>query len=434
MSLLLSGKSSSSTISLDDSTHGPIIIKEKGASPTSKNVAVLNTGGTIGMRYNSDGSLEPSVGYLAERMTTMPEFLREEMPGISLFELLPLIDSSDMGPAEWVRIAKMIEALYYSFDAFVLIMGTDTMAYAASALSFICENLSKPVIITGSMLPLCDVINDAQRNLVASIIFSSSFSIPEVCIFMDDTLFRGNRTIKINNNGLDAFDSPNYLPLGKLETSMKIYSNLILPHPRGMFRVHHDFVTNIAVWRMIPGFDDEYIQVAVNNSVHLKGIVLELYGTGNVSSKKKSLLDAIQVAISKGIVVVASSQCLRGSVNLHAYKLGRNLEEIGVISAHDMTTEAIAVKLAYLLSWPGLSSLEQLKVLMNTSLRGEVTELSSNQLMQSNSTRGNEALLVSSQQTITSPSSKPTSFSPQASPIRSAEASAAADVIAANYY
>lgn len=191
---------------------------------------------------------------------------------------------------------------------------------------------------------------------------------------MDNVLLRGNRTKKMNSAGLDAFESPNFPPLARLETGVRFRAAAVLPQPKGRFRVHKPLETNIAVWRMVPGFNDEYIQTAIEHARGLKAIVLELYGTGNLSSRKSSLIQALEKAISKGIVIVATSQCTHGTVTLRTYELGRRLERIGVISAADMTTEAAVCKLAYLLSWPGMTDHARLAVLMATSLRGEVTE------------------------------------------------------------
>lgn len=325
------------------------------------------------MKPNDEGSLAPCAGYLAERMHAMSEFSRSEMPAVNFYEFVPLLDSSDMGPEDWIRIALLIEQVYHTYDAFIIIMGTDTMAYAASALSFIFENLSKMVVITGSMLPLSDLFNDAQRNLIVSIVMATILDIPEVTIFMDDKLLRGNRTVKSNSSGLDAFESPNYPALAHLETGLRFRVNSTLSPPKGRFRVHTTLDTNVAVWRMIPGFDDEYILNSIKYSSKLRAIVLELYGTGNLSSRKQSLVEALGLAIQKGIIIVAVSQCLRGTVDLRAYALGRKLEAIGVLSGYDMTTEAVCTKLAYLLSWPNITA-DQVKQYMSRSLRGELTE------------------------------------------------------------
>jgi len=350
-----------------------VVTVVKASLRDQRRVAVICTGGTLCMKPNADGALAPAPGFLVERMLAMHEFRQVDMPACTLYELLPLLDSSDMGPTDWSRIADTIAALYDEFDGFVVIMGTDTMAYAASALSFMLESLGKAVIFTGSMLPLSVLFNDAHRNLIVSIVIAAALDIPEVCVFVDDQLLRGNRTVKSNSAGLDAFESPNFPALAKLETGIRFRSALVAPQPKGRFRVHHGMETNIAVWRMLPGFDDEYICMAFQHCVGLKAVVLELYGTGNLSSRKASLVAAIEAAIEKGIVIVAASQCLRGGVALGAYALGRQLESIGVLSAYDMTTEAVIAKLAYLLSWQEMTS-ATLRSYMGRSLRGEVTE------------------------------------------------------------
>lgn len=338
-----------------------------------KRVAVINTGGTIGMKANSSGALEPCPGYIVERIQAMAEFKRPEMPAVHLFELLPLLDSSDMGPEDWIRIASVIEEHYFEYDGFVVIMGTDTMAYCASALSFLCENLNKTVIVTGSMLPLVDLFNDAHRNLIVSVMLAATLDIPEVTIFINDKLLRGNRTVKVNSSGLDAFDSPNFPPLAHLEVGIRYRPSLCLPQPKGRFRIHRALATNIAVWRMIPGFDDDYITASITHAKTLRAIVLELYGTGNVSARKSSFIEALSSAIDKGMIIVASSQCMRGTVDLSAYALGKKLEAIGVVPGMDMTTEAICAKLSYILSWPGVTN-AQVVAFMGRSLRGELTE------------------------------------------------------------
>jgi L-asparaginase len=364
----------------EQKTIGPVIIKAASVSAAAPNarsahrkIAILNTGGTIGMKANSSGALAPCPGYLEERIVKMDEFSRAEMPAVDLFELLPLLDSSDMGPSDWVRIASTIEEHYNEYDGFVVVMGTDTMAYCASSLSFLFENLSKTVVLTGAMLPLVDLFNDAQRNLIVSVVLAATLDLPEVCVFINDKLLRGNRTVKVNSSGLDAFDSPNFSPLANLEVGIRFRPYLCLPQPAGEFRVHKSMCTNIAVWRMIPGFDDEYI---VNSILHAKGlraVVLELYGTGNVSGRRSSFVDALSSAISKGIIIVAASQCMRGTVNLSAYALGKKLEAIGVIPGLDMTTETITAKLAFLLSWPDVTT-ERVIEYMHRNLRGELTE------------------------------------------------------------
>lgn len=192
----------------------------------------------MGMRYQANGSLAPEKGYLTERINELPEMQRSEMPSFTIKEYAPLLDSSCMGPKDWVNIATDIETNYLTYDGFVVIMGTDTMAYCASALSFMLENLGKTVIVTGSQIPFVDVYNDARRNLIVSIIFASASEFPEVCICFNDKLLRANRAVKVHSTGLNAFDSPNYPPLGELGSLIKERKDLALPQPKGPFRVH----------------------------------------------------------------------------------------------------------------------------------------------------------------------------------------------------
>eukprot|EP01138_Halocafeteria_seosinensis_P016438 gb/GECG01016769.1/.p1 GENE.gb/GECG01016769.1/~~gb/GECG01016769.1/.p1 ORF type:complete len:426 (+),score=43.85 gb/GECG01016769.1/:1-1278(+) len=343
-----------------------------GASTRQRGVLVIYTGGTLGMKRNSEGSLEPAAGYLTERMFHMSEFRDDDMPGVDLIETSPLIDSSDMTPTHWIYIANLVGEHYWDYDGFVVITGTDTMAYCASALSFLFENLGKPVILTGSMVPLCEIFNDARRNLIVALVIAAYVEVPEVAIFVNDKLLRGNRTSKINSMGLDAFTSPNFPPLAELATGFRLRKMNFLPMPGARFRVNPALDTNIAVWQMVPGYKDDYIYTAIEHTRTLRGIVLELYGTGNVGAKKK-LKDAISMAISKGIAVVAASQCVYGMVDLDAYALGRNLKDIGVIGGLDMTTEAIVTKLAFLLSKPGMTN-AKLHQLMHQNLRGELSD------------------------------------------------------------
>ena len=255
------------------------------------------------------------------------------------------------------------------------------MAYCASALSFMFENLGKPIVLTGSMVPLCELYNDARRNLIVAIVIAGYVDVPEgalefanpycntvdsldrrghctwsfpfsllpVCVFVNDKLTRGNRTVKTNSMGLDAFDSPNFPALVKLETGLRIHSERFVPPPRGRFRVRTVMDMNIAVVKLVPGFSDDFLFSMLAHTPSLRGIIFELYGSGNAAARRSRLLHAIEDALRKDIIVVVCSQCHRGAVQLDAYALGRNLARLGVISAIDMTTEATATKLGYLL-------------------------------------------------------------------------------------
>ena len=203
-----------------------------------KKVLILYTGGTMGMRLQEDGTLAPERGYLTARIREMPETSRAEMPDFIIKEYLPLLDSSLMGPCDWIKIATDIEENYLKYDGFVVIMGTDTMAYCSSALSFMLENLGKPVIFTGSQIPFCEVYNDARRNLIVSIIFAVSSEFPEVCILFNDKLLRANRSVKVNSVALDAYTSPNFPPLASLGAFINERKDLALPQPKAAFKVN----------------------------------------------------------------------------------------------------------------------------------------------------------------------------------------------------
>ena len=198
---------------------------------------IIYTGGTLGMKQLPDGSLAPVAGYLTEQIKMLPELQQPEMPEIFVKEYDPLLDSSCMGPKEWINICNDIGENYHDFDGFVVLMGTDTMCYASSATSFMLENLGKTVVFTGSMIPFCEVYNDARRNLIVSIIFASRSEIPEVCLCFNDKLLRANRAVKVNSKSFDAFDSPNFPPLAKLGAFLKETSpDNLLPQPKGPFQ------------------------------------------------------------------------------------------------------------------------------------------------------------------------------------------------------
>jgi L-asparaginase len=336
-----------------------------------KKILILYTGGTMGMKPSPDGSLAPVAGFLTEKITEMPEMSQAEMPSFVIKEYDPLIDSSMMGPSNWQEIATDIEENYFDYDGFVVIMGTDTLAYASSALSFMLENLNKTVVFTGSQIPFFEVYNDAKRNLLVSVIFAANSDVPEVCVCFNDKILRANRSIKVNSVSLDAFDSPNFPPLAHLGSSIIENTELVRPAPKGRLQVHKTLDAHVVVIKLVPGFDDESIQALVRYSTSLKAIVLELYGTGNGPSKKQGLLESIKEAKSKGILVVALSQCIKGGVSLDTYSMGLEFRNAGVVTGGDMTTEACTTKLAYLFG--RTSDAEVVGRYLQENLRGELT-------------------------------------------------------------
>ncbi len=328
----------------------------------------------MGMQPGEDGSLRPKKGFLTSMIPRCDELSRPGMPEVVVEEYEPLLDSSDMGPEDWIKIATTIEKNYYDFEGFVVIHGTDTMAYTASALSFMFTNLGKPVVLVGSMLPFGEVHSDARRNLACSILIAGTCGniIPEVCIFFNDRLVRGNRATKVDSSAIGAFDSPNIAPLAMMGTEMVINEPLILPPPKGRFSLHTELETKILVVRLVPGFVD--LEAIVQSDV--RAVVLLLYGTGNAPARKTGFITWVKKLIEKNVVVVACSQCLRGTVELEDYAVGKQLHDAGVLSAMDMTCEAVVTKMAYLI--PKQLPYQELREAFQTSLRGELTSKSDN--------------------------------------------------------
>ncbi|CAH0481785.1 unnamed protein product [Peronospora belbahrii] len=340
---------------------------------------VIYTGGTFGMVPDENGVLHPSSGFLEKKINEMDEFKFENMPRVTVSEWMDPIDSSDMCPNDWGKIAYEIEAKYWDYDGFVVLQGTDTMAYTASALSFMLEYLGKPVVISGAMIPLHFPHSDARRNLIMSVMCATSLAIPEVCIYSNNKLLRGNRTTKVANMSVDAFHSPNFPSLAVTGVEAIVDQPLILPYPRSRFRVFADLSTNICVFHLVPGFDDECIEAFIerHNATKSKGeckrkaLVFALYGTGNAPLCKHGFLRLVQLAIESGIPVTITSQCVQGRTQLDTYATGVNLLNMGVITSLDMTIEACVAKLGYLMG-KGFEG-KELKVKMETDLRGELS-------------------------------------------------------------
>jgi L-asparaginase len=343
-----------------DRTNGPA-----GRRPS---VYVVHTGGTIGMRRTADG-FAPQPGHLAELMSTLPQLTHEDVPSFQVGEQDTLLDSANMTPRDWNRIADDIAANYDRFDGFVVLHGTDTMAYTASALSFMLEGLAKPVILTGSQVPLSEARSDALDNLITSLIIAGTFDVPEVCLCFHGKLIRGNRSTKADSVGFDAFDSANHPLLGTIGSEIDIDAANVLPRDPRPFRVQHCDSSSVGALRLFPGISADVVRNILRPP--LKGLVLEAYGMGNAPTTDRAFVDAFAEATARGVVVVVVTQCVRGHVDLGSYAPGSAIARAGAVGGHDMTAEAALAKLSYLFS-QGLAH-EDVKAKMGQNLRGELS-------------------------------------------------------------
>ncbi len=336
-------------------------------------VLLIFTGGTISMSEDpSNGALRPI------DFNRLQEYLPElKQTGIRIKSIpfLPLIDSSDVQPAVWQRMAELIQENYDEFDGFVVLHGTDTMAFSASALSFMLENLSKPVIFTGAQLPIGMMRSDAKENLLTAIEIATAQEngqaiVPEVCIFFEDTLFRGNRTTKKNAEHFSAFNSYNYPALAKAGVHIKYFRSYIhYPDPSNQLRVRKQIDQNIVIIKLFPGISQQTIH-ALLNIPELKAVVLESFGSGN-APRRTWFYNELKDATNRGILIVNKTQCSTGSVEMGRYETSLNLVNAGVLSGYDCTTEALVTKLMFLLG--EYSSIDDIKQRLSISICGEMT-------------------------------------------------------------
>ncbi|XP_047013638.1 60 kDa lysophospholipase isoform X11 [Ictalurus punctatus] len=377
-------------------------------SPSAEaRVLVINTGGTIGMMYHND-VLCPEPNALVKALRKLPILHDEQyaqqtrlyeyydppentlvlpMPTrhadelslrlskqnkrivYTVIEYSPLLDSCNMTTDDWANIGKDIEKHYEKYDGFVILHGTDTMAYTASALSFMCEHLGKPVILTGSQVPIYEMRNDGRDNLMGALLIAGQFVIPEVCLYFHHKLFRGNRVTKVDAGSFNAFNSPNLAPLANAEVDIKInWDTVWRANTTAKFRVNTQMNRNVGLLRLFPGITADTVRAFLQPP--MEGIVLETYGSGNAPDNRADLLEEFRKATERGVIMVNCSQCLRGSVTT-SYATGRALSDAGLVPGGDMTPEAALSKLSYILARKDLNTQEKKKML-SRNLRGEM--------------------------------------------------------------
>ena len=336
-------------------------------------ILLIYTGGTIGMIN------DPETGALRafdfEHISAQVPALKRFGYKLNSISFEKPIDSSDISPKVWIKLAEIIQKNHEKYDGFVILHGTDTMSYSASALSFMLENLHKPVIFTGSQLPIETIRTDGKENIITSIEIAAAKKngkplVPEVCIYFENHLYRGNRTRKYNAEYFDAFESPNYPPLATVGIHIKYnYEAIHYPKQDKLIKINKKLDTNIGILKIFPGITEEFVKTVLNVK-GLKAIVLETFGSGNAPTQKW-FISALEEALKKGLIILNVTQCNAGSVELGRYETSAQLSKIGVVGGGDMTTEAAITKLMFLLGQD--LSTDEVKSYLQRSIAGEIT-------------------------------------------------------------
>jgi len=326
-------------------------------------ICLLFCGGTIGMvRNKKTGALQPAESSL-DIIRDFPEI--QKFVNLD-FKMVVNIDSSNMNPSHWTDIAKKINSLYDKYDGFVIAQGTDTMAYTASALSFALQNLSKPIVFTGSLIPLDEIGSDGRNNLIYACL-TAALDIAEVCLVFANKIIRGNRSKKYHESFVAVFHSPNYPVLGELGRPIVLHDWRKKRRKRTL-KFQPNFNSNISLLKLFPGFDPEILEKVIDRGAD--GIIIEGFGPGNVSFLENSIIPQIEKATKKGLPVILSNQMEKGVTNLGSYEAGLYAKKAGAISSYNMTTEATITKLMWTLA--KTKKLSEIKTLFTKDLAGEV--------------------------------------------------------------
>lgn len=335
-------------------------------------VLLIYTGGTIGMMHDPvSGSLKP---FNFKALTSQIPELKKFDVELSSISFKHPIDSSDMQPEIWIQLVEIIQKNYELYDGFVVLHGSDTMSFTASALSFMLENLAKPVVLTGSQLPIGTIRTDGKENLITAIEIAAAKKngkpiISEVCVYFEYKLYRGNRTLKFNSEHFDAFKSPNYPHLAEAGVEIS-YNQMAIAKPSSKaLKVHKQLNNDIAVLHLFPGISKK-ITTAVLQTPGVKAVIILTFGAGNATTKEW-FVNEIEAAIKRGIIVLNVTQCVQGKVIQGMYQTSSRLKQIGVVSGQDITFESAVTKLMFLLGQK--SSNQQIKKLLETNLRGEIS-------------------------------------------------------------
>jgi L-asparaginase len=340
---------------------------------SKSSVLLIYTGGTIGMKEDpGNQTLKPfDFSSLMEEVPELHKFALR----IDSYTFDPLIDSSDIEPSMWQKLAEIIRDNYNSYDGFVVLHGTDTMAYSASALSFMLENLSKPVIFTGSQLPIGRPRTDGKENLISAVEIASARepdgtpTVPEVCIYFNSLLLRGNRCTKVDATGFEAFRSPNLPPLAEAGIDIRYNRDIIRRTPPGPFRIHTRLDTSVSILKVHPGITRQVVEDILLGS-RTRAVIIESYGCGNAPSSDW-FLDIVRESNARGKILYNVTQCIRGLVNMDLYATGRTLKDAGVLGGKDITTESALGKLFFLMG--NSDDNESVKAYLEYDLRGEMS-------------------------------------------------------------